>query len=87
MAGLPEPKVVSTLANRGKQIDAAVDSALTPQPAVPAVSEKKYEKPITAAEAEANQARRKAADAAEEAKRGMPKPSLLERAKKFITGE
>ena len=86
MAGLPEPKVVSTLANRGKQIDAAVDSAVAAPltPAKLAAPEPKYEKPITAAEAEANQARRKAADAAEEAKRGMPKPSLLERAKKAV---
>lgn len=85
MAGLP---VADTLRNRDKQINAMVDSAVaSPKPtAKPAAPEPKYEKPITAAEAEANQARRKAAEAAEEKARGMPKPGLLERAKKFVTG-
>ena len=75
MAGLPEPKVVSTLANRGKQIDDLVDAA-NPKPAA---------KPITADEATKNAAKWKAdQEAFDAAAKGMPKPSLLDRAKKAV---
>jgi hypothetical protein len=85
MAGLIKP-AVDAISNRSKVL-AAVEEKADPTPVkAPAAPEPKYEKPITAAEAEANQARRKAAEAAEEKARGMPKPGLLERAKKFVTG-
>jgi len=76
----------TALAGRAASIDAAVDDA-TASKATPAAPEKKYEKPITAAEAEANQARRKAADAEEEKTRSMPKPGVLSRMKKMLVGE
>jgi hypothetical protein len=87
MAGLPEPKVVGTLANRGKQIDAAVDSAVasapTPKPAAPAPA---AEPAITSAEAEVKAKKWKADQEAfdAETKKGMVKPSLIERAKKAV---
>jgi len=87
MAGLPEPKVVSTLANRGKQIDAAVDSAVAsapaPKPAAPAPA---AEPVITANAAAAKAAKWKADQEAfdAETKKGMVKPSLLDRAKKAV---
>jgi len=104
MAGLPEPKVVETLRNRGKMIDAAVDAAVTPKkPSVDpdesrnpsrgdAVAQqdgpppKPAAKAITAAEAVANMAALKARQAADDAKaaKGLPKPGILERAKKLV---
>ena len=86
MAGLPEPKVIGTLANRGKQIDTAVDSAVasapTPKPAVPAPA---AEPAITADVAAAKSAKYKAdREAFDAAAKGMPKPSLLDRAKKAV---
>jgi hypothetical protein len=89
MAGLPEPKVVSTLANRGKQIDAAVDSAVasapTPKPK-PAAPVPAAEPAITADAAAAKAAKWKADQEAfdAETKKGMVKPSLLDRAKKAV---
>jgi len=85
MAGLPEPKVVSTLANRGKQIDDLVDAA-NPKPAAkPATPETPTAKPITADEATKNAAKWKAdQEAFDAAAKGMPKPSLLDRAKKAV---
>lgn len=84
MAGLPEPKVVSNLANRGKVIDAAVDSAVKPTVAKPvAEAPEKPAKPITADEAMAKAAKYKADqeafDAETKRQAGLPKPGLLGR--------
>jgi hypothetical protein len=87
MAGLPEPKVVANLANRGKVIDAAVDGAMkpAPAPAAPAPAPEPVSKPTTAAESQARIDAMKAKWAADEEKvKGMPKPGLLDRAKKLV---
>jgi len=75
MAGLPEPKVVSNLKNRGKQIDAAVDAAVAPAEKKP-TPEVKMEKPITADEAAIKAAKyaKDRADFDAAAKKGMVKP-------------
>ena len=84
MAGLPEPKVVGTLANRGRQIDAAVDSAVNPTAATPKPTSIP-DVPITADAAAAKAAKWKAdQEAFDAAAKGMPKPSLLDRAKKAV---
>lgn len=85
--GMPKPKVLNTIASYQKRLDeAGADSA----PAVPPVEDATPEpvrKPITAAEATANQAAREAKYAAEEkAAKGMPKPGMMDRLKKLITG-
>lgn len=83
--GLIDP-AASAISGRGKQIDSAVDEA-TAVKTVAAAPDKAYVKPITSAEAEANQARRKAANAAEETTRAMPKPGVLGRLKKMFTDD
>ena len=84
MTGLPKPKVMSNLEGRQKVLDTAIDAPTATPVAAPATP---VRKPITAAEARANQDARDAKDAADEIKRkGMVKPSLLDRAKKLIGG-
>jgi hypothetical protein len=97
MAGLPEPKVVGTLANRGKQIDALVDDVVNnplpkpladiaktvanPRKAIEDADEKAITSDIAEKKAKKYKADREAFDAAA---KGMPKPSLLDRAKKAV---
>jgi len=84
--GMPSPKVVSTLANRGKQIDAAEEAAVksAPKPAAkPAVEED--DPPITADKAAAGLARAKANEAALAKAAGAPKPpGVLDKLKSLV---
>jgi ribosomal protein L12E/L44/L45/RPP1/RPP2 len=80
MAGLPEPKVMNTLRNRGKQVDEQTDAALqttsAPAPAAP----KPAGPAITADEAAAKSAKYKAErEAFDKEAKGLPKPGLLNR--------
>lgn len=80
--------MVKPINKRMAQIDAAEQDALSPAKPTPVKVAPTSDDgpPITAAQAEANQKARVARDAAEEKARGMPKPGLLDRAKKLFGG-
>ena len=93
--GMPSPKVVTTLANRGKQIDAAVEEAVTSKKSPNAANEKMSaagevdgdfsDAPITSEKAAAGLARAKANEAALVKAAGAPKPpGVLDKLKSLV---
>ena len=82
--GLISPKTVNAIKKYREDLDNAGSSPkVAPEKDEPVVAT--ASKPITAAEARAKKAEWDARDAAEAAKaKGMPKPSLMDRAKKLV---
>jgi len=93
VAGLPEPKVVGNLKNRGAVLDAAEDAAVGKtalsnsvargQSPIDAAFPDEPPRKVTAAEAAAKSAKykadREAFDAETKRQAGLPKPGLLNR--------